>query len=139
MLPLKMRSVPRLLLLTIYAAIILWLSLTPSPPSPPGIIGWDKLQHAGAFAVLALLAGWAFAPLSAVSTRVWGWVMALAMACGALIEILQGLLTKTRTAEFGDLAADAVGAGIVCLIMAVRGRSRRFLVQDDAKRNGKRG
>ncbi|MCM2358494.1 MAG: VanZ family protein [Geobacteraceae bacterium] len=129
MLPLKMRSgttpavtLLRLLLLAAYAAVILWLSLVPSPPSPPSFLGWDKLQHGGAFAVFALLAGWAFTPLATGSRRKWSWVMAAAMVCGALIEILQGLFTETRTAELGDLVADAVGAGIVCLIMALRGR-----------------
>lgn len=136
MLPLKMRSAGgrrgvvttpaatrlRLLLPAVYTAVILWLSLVPTPPSAPSFLVWDKLQHAVAFAVFALLAGWAFTPLAAGSRRPWSWVMASAMVCGVLIEILQGLLTETRTAELGDLVADAVGAGIVCLIVAVRGR-----------------
>lgn len=124
-------ALPRLLLLAAYTVVILWLSLTPAPPSAPEFLGWDKLQHAGAFAFFAFLAGWAFTPL--VPGRAWCWGMALAIACGALVEIFQALFTKTRNAEFGDLVADAAGAGVVWLAMAIRGRLRKRSFHGDEK------
>ena len=45
----------RLFLPVSWAIAILWLSLTPAPPHIPGPLGWDKLLHSGAYALLALL------------------------------------------------------------------------------------
>lgn len=96
--------------------LILWLSLMPSPPRAPGVLGWDKLQHAAAFAVVALLAGWAFQPL--VPRPLMGWCRGgLFAACfGALVEVLQATLTTTRSADWTDFLADLLGVGVVCLV-----------------------
>jgi len=106
---------PRLILLAAWVTLILWLTLTPSPPRMTGVLGWDKLQHAGAFAVMALLAGWFFQPLVWHPIQGWCWGGLFAVFFGVFIEVLQGTLTTTRSADWRDLLADLLGAGVVCL------------------------
>jgi VanZ family protein len=79
-------------------------------PAPPAIIttGWDKTNHVLAFAVSALLGCVAFA-------RRTLWVLVGLLAFGGLIEVLQSF-TPTRTADWGDLLADAVGLALGCLL-----------------------
>jgi len=116
-----MKTSVRFLIWAVYAIIILWLALMPAPPSVSGILGWDKLQHAGAFLVFTLLAGWA---LLACTERSWRWALLASVGYGILIEALQGLFTKNRSADPFDLMADLVGAGGVFLLMAARERLR---------------
>ena len=82
------------------AAAVLTLSLLPLAPETPSL-GWDKAHHMSAFALLALL-----------GCRAWpGRTLALAVglvAYGGLIEVLQSF-TGYRSAEWGDLLADALG------------------------------
>lgn len=106
---------PRLVLLAAWVIMVLWLALVPSPPRVSGVLGWDKLQHAGAFGVVALLAGWSFAPL--VPRPLQGWFLGgmFAVFFGGLIEVLQATLTRTRAADWRDLLADLVGGGVVYL------------------------
>lgn len=99
-----------------WAAVILWLSLTPSPPQLPGLLGWDKLLHAGAYGLLSvLIAQILFHVINHLDKACW--YAGLAALCyGTLLEVLQ-LLTQTgRTAEWLDLFADAVGILLCCVI-----------------------
>jgi VanZ family protein len=86
--------------------MILWLALMPSASAPTGL-GRDKLNHVGAIAVAS---GLAF--LSLHSHR-WAAPAAFlyGVFLGILIEILQATLTSNRSAEWGDVAADVIGAG----------------------------
>ncbi|MGB9080363.1 MAG: hypothetical protein WCD00_03615 [Desulfuromonadaceae bacterium] len=88
--------------------LILWLALMPAGSAPSGF-GWDKLNHAGAIAAATGLAYLSFQPR--------GWAAAGAFLYGAslgiLIEILQATLTTGRSAEWGDVVADLIGAGCV--------------------------
>ena len=43
-------------------AIVVWLSLDPSPPAPPDFLAWDKAQHALAYGTLAWWFRQSFAP-----------------------------------------------------------------------------
>lgn len=81
-------------------AAVLALCLMPPAPHLPDT-GWDKTNHALAFAVLALLG------LLAYEGRTLR-VLAALLAFGALIEVLQSL-TGYRSAEWLDLLADGVG------------------------------
>ena len=91
--------------------VISWLSLTPAPPEIEGdFFGWDKLQHAAAYGVFTLLAGWAFGIFSIGLKRRWRMAVVGAVTFGGLLEIAQGVFTTARTAEWGDLLADMVGA-----------------------------
>jgi VanZ family protein len=101
----------RLTIFASFALAILWLSLAPHPPLPKtGLLSWDKAQHAMAYAVLALLGGWALEPLMGNGLRAWRRGAAIAILYGVLLEMAQMLLTRSRSAQIGDAVADAVGA-----------------------------
>jgi len=93
--------------------LILWLALMPAASAPTGL-GWDKLNHAGAIAVVTGLAYLSLQPRrwAAGSAFMYGTFL------GVLIEILQATLTTGRAAEWGDVAADLVGAG--CAWIAIK-------------------
>ncbi len=95
----------------LWLAAIAWLSLTPHPPKiDDPLLGWDKLQHASAYAVLAFLGG-----------RLWvlfarrpllGWLFA-AVGCalvGISFEVAQAQMNIGRVLEVADMAANALGA-----------------------------
>ena len=90
--------------------VITWLALAHAPP-PQANLGWDKLNHAAAFVTLAAVTSLG---------RVSGWVRIAwsLLAYGTLIEILQ-YFTPTRSAEWGDLLADAVGIALGLLLAGV--------------------
>ncbi|WP_119154851.1 VanZ family protein [Caldimonas tepidiphila] len=98
--------------LVLLLCVVTWLALAPGAPQVPGsLLGWDKLHHLAAFAVLAVVAGLGFPAASAP-------VLAGLLAFGALIEMLQSL-TPNRHASWADLVADLLG--IVLGVMIARG------------------
>jgi VanZ family protein len=119
-----------LLLLVAYIAVIFWLSLTPHPPRiTTGLLAWDKLHHAFAYALLTLLAGWAFVPRFPPGIRPWGLAWTLAALLGGALELLQAWATTNRVGEFGDLLANLVGASaIMALAWSVNQRKRKDLL-----------
>lgn len=103
---------PRLLFI-VWAIAIAWLSLTPSPPTiNHSFLGWDKFQHAAAYAILTLSGGWAFG----ATTRAFGRCLILVLIYGGSIELAQGYLTRNRTADWLDFLANLIGAVAVVLI-----------------------
>lgn len=102
-----------------YMAALFMASSGPGVPLPPGR-NWDKVLHAGAYAVLAALAAWA---LTRGRLRAATWPVLLA-AC--LISVLYGATDEFhqsfvpgRDADVLDLFADALGA--VAAAGAIRG------------------
>ena len=92
--------------LTALTLLILWLALMPAASAPSGL-GWDKLNHAGAIAVVTALAYFSLQPCR----RALAWAFLYGTSLGILIEVLQGTMTTSRAAEWGDVAADLIGAG----------------------------
>lgn len=90
------------------------LALVPPQTVPP--TGWDKANHAMAFAVLAVLG------FAAYPARTVGVLLGL-LAYGALIELLQGL-TAYRSAEALDVLADTVGLVFGWTLMRLSSRMR---------------
>lgn len=89
-----------------------YLALTPSPST--GVdLGWDKLNHASAFAALAFAAclGWPEMRYGRAP------MLAALLAYGGAIEIIQ-LFVPGRSCEWGDLLADAVGISLGALLAA---------------------
>jgi hypothetical protein len=84
----------------ILVAIVVWLSLTPQPPQPPSILGWDKAQHFSAYAALAYWFGMSF-------SRLWRW-REFQAGLGVFVEILQGL-GGISSFDFFDISANAIG------------------------------
>jgi len=108
-----------------YMAIVFALSAQSKLPeiSAP-ILSWDKAQHAIVYLGLALVAfrGAALMPLTA---RPGSYAQSFIVAAlyGALDEFHQKFVTG-RSAEAGDWAADAIGAALALLVIAVvRNRS----------------
>lgn len=113
----------RLLALSGYCALILWLSLTPAPPELSGdFLGWDKAQHAAAYGVLTLLAGRAFVLYLTPPGRAWLAAALYALFFGGLMELAQGAVTQVRFADPQDLLANAIG--IAAVYAWARGRLR---------------
>lgn len=112
------------LLLSVWGGAILFFTLAPSPQEQaPLFPGWDKVEHALGFGGLAWLTGRFLIVYGKCVRRCWLWAFSAAVMYGALIEVAQATLTTSRKAEFGDLVADAVGAGLVCLIASRRDAS----------------
>ena len=101
------------LLLVVATITILFLSLSPAPPSDG--LGWDKANHAAAMAVVTTLAYITLRPARSAAI----FAGAYALLLGILIELLQGLCTINRTAEWVDLAADAVGIALVLFAVKI--------------------
>ncbi len=104
-----------------WSSAIAWLSLTPAPPrlySP--LFGWDKFQHACAYAVLTLFAGIAFGR----TRRAFAGAFLLAILYGGCMELAQGYFTVSRMADWFDELANLAGSGVTALL-ATRFLARR--------------
>lgn len=84
---------------------VLMQALSPHPRGPS--LGWDKANHAAAFAALAFSGLFAFR----AQARPLFWVSFLLFALGLGIEIGQ-LYVPGRSADWADLLADAVGIAL---------------------------
>lgn len=100
----------------LWASTLFCLSLTSSPPQIPGVLGWDKLLHAGVYGVFTVLIAQFLFYIPVHSRNPWWEAGLVALVCGALLEILQLLSGTGRTAEWWDLFADAVGILLAYLI-----------------------
>ena len=112
------------LLTPIHLRLVFWfcggsffvLALLPTSHALP-TTGWDKSNHMLAFLTLTLLG------LLAYPAKPLAMTISL-VAYGGLIEVLQSF-TPTRSAEWGDLLADAVGVGIGWLVLTGLHQNRR--------------
>lgn len=101
---------------TAFVAALLAIYLLAVLPgdSLPGVQLWDKLQHAAAFFLLALLMGRAW-PRSSL----WRFRLPCLFAYGVIIELSQSMLSY-REASLNDLLANASGLLLyVVLVNAV--------------------
>ena len=93
-----------------WATIVSWLSLTSTTPYVPEIFAWDKLQHAGAYAVLAMLvAQFCLIFINHVDFA-GGVAIVSATAFGAILELMQWMMQSGRSSEWSDVFANAAGA-----------------------------
>jgi len=107
----------RYLLLLTWIGLILWLSLDSSPPQMGGLLAYDKLLHGLAYGMLAWLLAWVMVyRRSGLNRQAWWQAWILTSLFGGVLEILQRVMQNGRTAEWGDLLADASAALIVCVI-----------------------
>lgn len=86
----------------LYAAAIVFLSLTPKPPDP-GFAYGDKLGHLAAYSLLMLWFCYLYRYRYTRLAYAIGWIL-----LGAALEFAQGA-TATRSFEFGDMAANSLG------------------------------
>ena len=109
--------------LVIYAALLaawmgclLWSSLASNLPTVPRILAWDKLLHFFAYAILMFFSGNFFKLL--LKKRLQGWItgFTLTVGFGLLMEIGQQTLSTSRHADWKDLVANSLGAGLILAI-----------------------
>lgn len=99
-------------------AVVFAVCLLPAPDLPQVPEGGDKVEHFLAYFLLAA----ASAQLHARRATLWRPALGL-LLMGVLIEVLQGALTATRSADPADALADAVGviAGLALAWTPARG------------------
>lgn len=93
-------------LLAVLLIAITWLALSPAPPRTVDT-GWDKSNHAIAFAALAFTAVWALWP----RPRQWLLLVVALLAYGGAIEVAQSFVPP-RSGDWLDLLADGLGITI---------------------------
>ena len=86
--------------------------LVPIPPVSTRVQHFDKVEHLVGYAVLAAYAAMLFASRRALGLAAIGLI-----ALGAIIEVLQSM-TSWRSADGGDLVANALGVGLGMLVAA---------------------
>lgn len=103
----------RILWRVLLAALLVVITYLALVPAPPKVIttGWDKSNHALAFASLAFSSVWALWQ----RPRQWIWLVLALLAYGIGIEIAQSFLPP-READAQDVLADSVGIVIGLLI-----------------------
>jgi hypothetical protein len=87
-------------------AFTLFMALVPHPPHIPTDAFGDKFEHILAFAVLALLAKFAFRSIAE------GVILFRLSALGAMIELLQSIPSLHRDCDWRDWLADTIA--VVC-------------------------
>lgn len=99
----------RLLWRALFALLLVAISCLALSPQPPQAIstGWDKSNHALAFASLAFSGVWALWQ----RPRQWPWLVIVLLGYGIAIEIAQGFLPP-READWHDVVADSVGIAL---------------------------
>ena len=105
--------------LLFWAALLfaLVMALIPSPPAIADIS--DKLQHAAAFATLAVLGRFAYPRWPIL------WLLFSLSLFGGLIEIAQGLPMIHRDSDPLDWVADTIACAVVLLAVGWWTRSKR--------------
>ncbi len=106
----------RLALPILWACAICLLSLTSNPPQIPGVLGWDKLLHAVAYALLTVLVAQYLQIHCTGHWKAGFYAACFAVLYGGLIEIMQLAMQAGRFAEWWDLVADTVGSVAGCVI-----------------------
>ena len=106
--PLKIRHSLWGLITAVYAALVLVVAVVPvSPQLAPGRL--DKVAHLCEYALFAWLLAQVVRARRMPEREDLRWAWIYAMSYGLLIELLQAML-PWRSAEVGDLLANAVGA-----------------------------
>jgi len=106
-----------LCLTIIWVLILLYFSLTPSPPRAISILGWDKLQHAAGLFILSLLISSFYLTLKKSLIKSLTISLIATTLFGIVIELLQSWCTVNRQADIFDVFADALGALLSCILM----------------------
>ena len=119
----------RLIPLLLWVAALAYLSLAANVKAPSGPLGWDKLNHFLAYAVLAALLLFALSARRAISGRSLLVAWFASFGYGLLLELLQWAMAAGRCFELADLFANGFGALVVCLSCVLFRHGRRIASQ----------
>jgi len=88
-------------------------------------MGWDKLQHAGAFGLLTffIFKTLRFQSISLIITSFLA--VFSASLLGGMIELLQERFTTNRTGELFDFFADVTGSVLVVCFLYFKSKVRK--------------
>ena len=98
----------------ILTAVVIYLSLTPSPPEVPGFHGGDKIMHFFAYLCLMFWFG-----LCYESRRTYRFVGMGLVIMGIILEAIQGQ-TGYRTFSYYDMTANCLGVVTGWLLSGTR-------------------
>ncbi len=105
------------LLVVLYLAVLFWAGLIPLTHLPGPEFKWaDKVWHAVAFGGLAALGSRALRYAGRPAPAANRDAALVATALGGLLEVLQSF-TAYRSADLADFVADALGVGLVYLVL----------------------
>ena len=113
-----MRGVVAWGLAVVYMAAIFTLSAQSRLPTPPGILGWDKLQHVLAYMVLGLLLFRACVISPIARTSPYRLSLLLGALYGAFDEYHQGFVPG-RDMSALDWLADVLGLIAALILMRI--------------------
>ena len=103
-----------------------WGAFAPSTVPRPHLFPWDKAEHFSAFFALTACA------LAAFPRTPIAWIAVALSACGACVELVQGLPFVHRDMDAKDWAADT--AAILAVVgVVVAARLRRALAEPRAQ------
>ena len=113
----------------VWSVLVVVFSLIPDDPSAD--VAWDKIRHAGAYAVLTglVLLSLVWRPgrrpqRRAVIVRTGVAVTVSIVVLGGVIEVLQAKVVD-RDGSWGDLLADAIGVGAAAAAWTIAGALAR--------------
>jgi VanZ family protein len=109
----------------VYVALVVYESLTPSPPELPGFPGSDKLVHLGVYALMMLWFGFIYEPGKRLVI-----LGALFFMLGTMLEFVQGA-TGYRSMELPDMISNA--AGLLAGGLLAKSRLSAALVRLEAR------
>lgn len=96
------------------AGLTVWLSIVAAPPESSVVEGIDKLQHLLAYAatvsLFLLAAVWRPGRGAGLLWGMRAWVLPLALAAAAAIEVIQGRIGRQQ--EVADAVAGGLGAAL---------------------------
>lgn len=107
----------------LYAALIFFLSAQSSLPGPR-IVGFDKVEHLGAYAVLGLLIARALMAYGVARRKAAVLALVLGFLYGVSDEYHQSFVPG-RTADWRDAMADLLGSSIGAGVYALGVMRRR--------------
>lgn len=101
-----------------YMAVIFILSAQSKLPEPPGVFGWDKLQHSTAYAVLALILFRAVSIAPFLKFNTYAQALGFGALYGASDELHQKFVPG-RTADPADWLGDIIGMSIGLVLLYI--------------------
>ncbi len=108
--------------LALCALLTAWGAFSPSTSVHPHLFPWDKAEHFSAFFALTACALAAFPRVKIV------WIAVALSACGAAVELIQGLPFVHRDMDVKDWVADTLAILAVVGVVIVA-RVRRELAE----------